>query len=133
MAKPPKRFDINLTPAEVLYLNKLGLRTREDLPKAAIPLPSVAWDADPKRLSATGSREMTKMWMRYFAGMVAASGRQHGRDDGLVVLMKPTFTQEPFGVTAYCSRPDVIQPLKTKQGLDRFGSDPAYADRKSVV
>jgi hypothetical protein len=122
----PVRIDINLTPAEFLYFNKLALRTRDGFPASAIPLPSVVWEADTARMSKN-PRELIKMLMRYFAGTAAASGRRLGHDYGFVVLVSVTITPNDYSVTAYCPRADILDPLKRPRGLEQFGRDPAYA------
>lgn len=120
-------LQISLDPASVLYFKKLSLRTRTQIPNGVIALPYLDWSADRSRLPGQSDKDITKGWMRYFAIMLAASGRRLGTDTGFVALIRVKSTQEQFSISVCAPCPDFIEPLRGPNPGAHMRNDPVPA------
>jgi hypothetical protein len=124
----PSEVRINLDPAALLYLNKLGIRQRNQIPGRAVELPHVIWEVDKNRLPGITDRDLTKQWMRYFSGVYVSIAKLRGKDSAVVLLLKTTTTPARFGIEAFCPEPQLLAPLEKRDLLAKIGEDPAVAN-----
>jgi hypothetical protein len=106
MSSTPIR--INLDPAAVLYLNKLRLRQRAQIPPQAIELPHFSWSVEKSRLPGMSDKDLTKQMMSGLAAGFRASASS-AADSGFVALIRMSSTPKDYSFEAMMPFEQVLQ------------------------
>jgi hypothetical protein len=120
----PITTTIDLDPAEILYLNKLLLRKRADIPAEVSPLPSFAWRMDKLNAPDVSDRELTKGFMRALAMSWRAVRKPH-EGDAFVALVQVSPDAAHYSIHLHCPFADVVDGLRDPSGRKRIAENTA--------